>query len=139
MGLSTDPEKRARQLANLNKGGQVAAERHGAAVASQEPFAGPANGSIQETPTASAARGALPVVGYSDPEPAPVSSTPPAPGVAMPPGAGDVDDDQEPDELDDRIDEQLRLLDSGSDRLLEGEGPAERGGLGGLVDGFLGR
>jgi hypothetical protein len=118
--LSTDPEKRRRQLANLERGGQVAVERHTTAEPGLEPQ--PA------TAPAPRAREGLPVVGYThDVEP----EATPMPPASLPAeeGAGDVDVDEL--ELEEpELDEPEAELEHDD---------VDRGGFGGLLDGLLGR
>lgn len=126
MGLSNDPEKRARQLANLEKGGQAAAARHSLPAghgAQGDPATPDTSG-----PETAGGRDDLPVVDYHDP--APQLEPPPAPAPAAEPSHVDEHDDDERQELEPEVDEEEEV---------ELERYAERGGLGGLMDGFLGR
>jgi hypothetical protein len=133
MPLSTDPEKRRRQLQNLERGAQIAAQRHGISARGAT-FTGPGNPPIQETPPAPAA--GLPVVGYGEPaRPAIAAPAPPAERLHD----QHIDVDEEVDELD-VGDLDVGELDVGDDDVVDQDVDAgERGGLGGLLDGFLGR
>lgn len=131
MPLSNDPEKRRRQLENLSRGGQVAAERHnfpaGHGAQGDPATAGSSDLGHETAGGEDPARGALPVVGYGRLE----EPTPPPPAVEPRAAAGDPDVSQNEPFAEPANEPEQETH--------EDEEPRERGGLGGLLDGFVGR
>lgn len=117
MGLSPDPDKRARQLANLSRGFPAAAARHGLEHPPHDPE--PHNDQDDGRDGPPAGDPPVEVIDY-DPEPAPEPperrpgpSRPPRPRRPRPPDPGPAEPDTEPRS-------------------------AGRGGFGGFLDGFIG-